>query len=62
MLRIAMQRGQHRQVDILLNHLSDAARPRPTADQRDLLIEAVVALGKDAVDEVVRRFKARGRS
>lgn len=63
MLRVALRRGQHRQVAILFEQLSEAAKPKPSvsADDRELLIAAVAQLGIDAATEALRRARAAAK-
>ena len=59
--RLAVRCQDHTEARRTLLDVFDMLRPKPPADQRERLIEAVVLLGKEAVDEVVRRFKAAQR-
>ncbi|HMR34113.1 MAG TPA: hypothetical protein PKA13_09450 [Geminicoccaceae bacterium] len=63
MLRVALRRGQHRQVAILFEQLSEAAKPKPVVspDDRDLLVEAVASLGIEAATEVLKRARAAAK-
>lgn len=63
MLRVALRRGQHRQVAILFEHLSEAAKPKPSvsADDREVLIDAVGKLGVEAATEALRRARAAAK-
>ena len=55
--------ARHRQVAILFEQLSEAAKPKPqvSADDRELLVEAVAKLGVDAATEALKRARAAAK-
>lgn len=62
--KLAAARQDHASLARNLQRIQAAAKPVPevSADQRETLIRAVVSLGREAVEEAMRRVKANARS
>jgi hypothetical protein len=62
MARFALRRGAYLRADELLQKVREAAKPKPTLDQRELLISVMAKhLGVDACQEALRRAREHAR-
>jgi hypothetical protein len=62
MARLALRRDAYLRADELLQKVREAAKPKPTPDQRELLINVMAKhLGVDACQEALRRAKEHAR-